>query len=88
MTAEAAACPIVKQSRPAGLFSRAIGLDSATESCFFHFAKYLDQLMQGAKQRQEGKTAPAAKGMDRIGGKARWVKGLVNLATRLTSLES
>lgn len=55
----------------AALFNRAIGLEATSEACYFHFAKFLDQQMQGAKQRQESKGAATAKGMDRIGGKAR-----------------
>lgn len=67
----------------AGLFNRAIGLETS-ETCFFHFAKYLDQLMQGAKQRQEGKANPV-KGMDRIGGKSRWVASPAQVHSRLRS---
>ena len=55
---------------PAALFKRAIDLE-AQEECYFHFARYLDQLMQDAMQRQAARGAGTSKPMDRIGGKSR-----------------
>ena len=55
----------------AALFSRAISLEPKSQKAFFHYAKYLDQLMQDAQKRQAARNSAAAKGMDRIGGKAR-----------------
>ncbi len=55
----------------AALFSRAISLEPKSQKAFFHYAKYLDQLMQDAQKRQAARNSATSKGMDRIGGKAR-----------------
>ena len=70
---------LTKQPLCAGLFGRALSLEPRSEDVYFHFAKYQDQLMQDARQRQDAKAAQQplnpkdvrSKGMDRIGGKAR-----------------
>ena len=54
-----------------GLFKQAISLEPKCEEAYFHYAKFLDQLMQDAKTRQSANQTASSKHMDRMGGKSK-----------------
>jgi hypothetical protein len=71
-------CAILLAAAPAGLFEQAIALDKRSEEGYFAYAKYLDQLMRDARERQERAGSGAAAGArggqakeDRLGGRAK-----------------
>lgn len=70
----------------AGLFEQAVALDPKAEEGYFAYAKYLDQHMRDARDRQERLKAARAKAagdssqlsnsaalIDRLNGRAKWV---------------